>query len=273
MLDQVRNQVGTQVGNQVLNQVGKSVGNQVGNRVRTQVWNQVGTQVLNQVGKSVGTQVRNQVWDQVGNQVWKSVLGQHDSGWISFYDFFRLIGVECTSRLHGLSEVAKSSGWWWPFERACVLTERPNLLARDVDHRLHSETGPALRYPDGWSIYAWHGTRIPSEWIEHRDDVDVSLALTWENIEQRRCLAEILGWDRVLQQLQPTVIDRDIDPQIGELLRVDLPDSPKERFLRVKCGTGRQFVLPVPPEMRSARQANAWTYGIEPKEFQPEIRT
>jgi hypothetical protein len=114
---------------------------------------------------------------------------------------------------------------------------------------------------------------VPAEWIEAKETIDPRLALTWENIEQRRCLAEILGWKRVLEQLNPKTINVDGDPQIGTLLEVDLPGSGRERFLRVMCGTRREFVLPVPPEMRTAAQANAWTYGLDAKDLKLEVRT
>jgi hypothetical protein len=42
--------------------------------------------------------------------------------------------------------------------------------------------------------------------------------------------------------------------------------------LRVRCGTGREFVLAVPPTVLSAREANAWTYGLSPEEYQLEAR-
>lgn len=90
---------------------------------------------------------------------------------------------------------------------------------------------------------------------------------------QRRAAAEILGWARILEELQPTVIDRNADPEIGTLLRCDLPDSPGEQFLRVKCGTQREFVLPVPPDVRTAQEANAWTYGLKGDEYKLEART
>ena len=32
---------------------------------------------------------------------------------------------------------------------------------------------------------------------------------------------------------------------------------------RVRCGTGRDFCLPVPPECATALAANAWLYGVE----------
>ena len=36
-----------------------------------------------------------------------------------------------------LAQAAKASGWWWPMRGAVILTERPRLLERDDDGRLH----------------------------------------------------------------------------------------------------------------------------------------
>jgi hypothetical protein len=60
---------------------------------------------------------------------------------------------------------------------------------------------------------------------------------------------------------------------VGELIEVDIPDSGKERFLFVQCGTGREFALCVPPTMKTALEANAATYGLSAKDYQLEIRT
>jgi hypothetical protein len=78
-----------------------------------------------------------------------------------------------------------------------------------------------------------------------------------------------------LNELQAKVIDRDADPEIGELLEVEIPEIGTERFLKVLCGTGREFALPVPPDMKTALQANAWTFGVEDvRDFlKPEVRT
>jgi hypothetical protein len=98
-------------------------------------------------------------------------------------------------------------------------------------------------------------------------------ALHWANVEQRRAACEILGWQHILAELDAKVIDKDADAQIGTLLEVNLPDSGPERFLSVRCGTGRQFALPVPREVDTALAANAWTYGLDKLSFKPEIRT
>jgi hypothetical protein len=60
---------------------------------------------------------------------------------------------------------------------------------------------------------------------------------------------------------------------IGRLFECDLPDAPKSRFIEVLCGTGRSFVLAVPPETKTALEGNAWTYGLEAKEYKLDFRT
>jgi len=54
------------------------------------------------------------------------------------------------------------------------------------------------------------------------------------NIEQRRAGIEMLGWDRILAQLNAKVIDADADPQVGTLVEVDLPGLDGSGAIRVK---------------------------------------
>jgi hypothetical protein len=264
------------VGDSVRDSVGDSVWASVRDSVRDSVWDSVGASVGASVRDSVWDSVRDSVGDSVGDSVWDSVYGAHDSGWLSFYDFFgEAVGLNTKNgKLHGLMELAKSAGWALPHREMCFVSERHNILRRDDLGRLHCENGPACAYPDGWSIFAWHGTRIPAEWIMDRKSLTPEIALKWENMEQRRAACEILGWDSILSQLKAKVINEDDDPQIGILVEVTIPDIGKEKFLRVLCGTGRWFALPVPKEMKTALDAQSWTWGLDKKSFvKPEIRT
>lgn len=38
-------------------------------------------------------------------------------------------------------------------------------------------------------------------------------------------------------------------------------------------GKRKHYYLRVPPNMKTARQAVAWTYGLEEHEYNPEVRT
>lgn len=202
-------------------------------------------------------------------------FGSMDISWISFYKYFiEVVGLEL-EKITGLLELTQHTGWYNAYEDVVVFQHRPEYIKMDDTNRLHCENGPAIRYRDGYSVYSWHGTRIPSEWIENKKSLTPEIALTWSNIEQRRCAAEILGWDNVIQQLNSVVIDEDGDPEIGTLLEVDIPEIGREKFLRVKCGTGRMFCIPVPPDMKTAIEAQAWTWDLTVEDFGvgPEIRT
>lgn len=192
------------------------------------------------------------------------IFGNCDAHWLAYYQYFRdEVGIEDCHQLDGLIELANHCGWLSVYEDVVVFQDRPEYIKFDDQDRLHSEVGPAIRYRDGFSVYSWHGVTIPGEWIENKNyALTPKIALTWENIEQRRAACEILGWSRILRELNATVIDSDADPQIGVLVEVDIPDIGREKFLKVLCGTGREFAIPVPPDMQTALQANAWSYDV-----------
>ena len=154
---QVRAQVSAQVRAQVRAQVSAQVWTQVRAQVSAQVSAQVWDQVRDQVSAQVWTQVRAQVWDQVRAQV---IYGQHDAGWLSQFDFFKRLNLDCGNRLEGLSIVARNAGWWWPFTDAVILTERPTELHRNSDGKLHSLSEPAILYPDGFGVWMKDGVRV-----------------------------------------------------------------------------------------------------------------
>jgi hypothetical protein len=215
----------------------------------------------------VGVAVDGAVRDAVGGAWHKYNGGALWPGWCAWRLFFveevaLTLGPELAALASTWRDLSTGAGWWWPHRDFCIVAPRHETIYRDADGRLHSATGPALSYPDGWAIYSWHGTTVPREWIEHPELLTAATALNHHNVEQRRAAAEIVGWDRVLAALPHRVVDEDRDPLVGTLLSVDLPDAPGSQFLRVRCGTGRDFVLPcVNNEFRTALAANAASWG------------
>lgn len=176
-----------------------------------------------------------------------------------------------THMLPGFFELMQHTGWVMPYENICFISERHSQINLDARGRLHCETGPAIAYPDGFCVHAWHGTVFPEEWLQGK--LSAQDAISTDNVELRRVACELIGWDKVLNKLHAVTVNKDIDPEIGELLSVNISGVDDEKFLRVICGTGRTFILPVPPNMRTAREANAWTWGLAPHQYKPEVRT
>ena len=300
----VRNATDDAVGNAVGNAVDNAVDDAVGNAVH----NAVSNAVRNATDNAVGSAVHNAVRNAVGSAVHNAVRNAVDDAADACRDLAGALGLACSKRWYfnyqggtswsaydsyltamrdiiGLRLPAYEKYAAWercaiaaPFrvlhEEFCIVSDFPEVLKVDDENRPHCETGPSHRWRDGWALYHWHGVSIPAEWIEFKQNLTARTALTLPNIEQRRAACEIIGWDRILSELKARIIDEDDDPQVGTLVEVSLPDAGKERFLRVVCGTGRKFALPVPRTVKSAVEAQAWTWGLDTSEFKkPEIRT
>ena len=267
-----KDQLGGQLRGQLWDQLWDQLGDQLGGQLWDQLWGQLGGQL--------GGQLRGQLWDQLGDQIYQSLwmTGGSDGPWIALYEAGRNIGADYTkpidTHLNAYIRYATTCGVAFCYSKIAFVSDRPTKLVFDDNRLLHCENGPAIEFSDGWAIYAWRGIRVPEEWITSPDKLTPQTALTWENIEQRRAACEILGWETILTKLDAKTIDKDPEPEIGELVEVTIPEIGREKFLRVVCGTGRKFALPVPPEMTTALEANAWTYGVDETLYkQLEYRT
>ena len=282
--DQVRAQVWTQVGAQVWDQVWDQVRAQVGDQVATQVWDQVGTQVGAQVRAQVGDQVRAQVGAQVWDQVWRA-LDLSLCSWSAWADAHESIGVTGLAASKGLRTVAAQSPWWWPMRDIAILTDRPTVMARDNQGRLHNPTGPAIEYADGFGVHAWHGTRVPADLIT--PGWDLPTALRHDNAEVRRCAIERIagqdGWAKIITAAGwEQVGDAHPDPgNPGQTLALYHVPAARDgglypepvRLLHCvnatveRDGTRHEFGLTVPAGIGDPVEAAAWTFGLTQNEY------
>ncbi len=209
----------------------------------------------------------------ISSQLYNCGHGLHDANWLSFYDAFTGI-LDCVEDLRPLMNLAENCCWWWGFEDCVVLTEKPNYIMRDEEHRLHHESRMALEYPDGFGIYAWHGVRVPGWIITEPEKITKDIMLKEENQELRRIMMEIYGMDRYLADEDFEVIHKDKRGTLVEYtgFAQDEGEDPVARYVRViDPSTGRQYALRVPPTMETATEAVAWSFHIESaKDYDPK---
>lgn len=187
------------------------------------------------------------------------ICGQHDASWLSFYDYFdQETDVTGCEKIQGLVALAQEANWALTYEEYIFISDRPDICKLDDEKQLHSELGPAVRYRDGFGIYAWHGTKIPEEWFTDKMPTAAEI-LRIEDMEVRRCAGEMIGWIAILDELGSKEIDRHDNPQIGTLVEVDMPDSGLERYIRVRCDTGRDYAICVTEaNPQTAQEAQNW---------------
>jgi hypothetical protein len=206
-----------------------------------------------------------------------SSFGFHAAPWLGaleyLHDACRL--TRQTEALVGLWRVAKNASWILPHEHVCWLAQRHDLLQHDPAGRLHSAKGPALRYRDGWAAYAWKGVLVPSWLIERPEFISVRTISAAHDPQIRRCMIDILTPEKFISQGGAYRVSQD---ETGILWRqrwrweawaaVEVINGTPE-----KDGSRRHYYLQVPPTVRSAREAVAWTYGLPEQRYRPAVRT
>jgi hypothetical protein len=88
------------------------------------------------------------------------------------------------------------------------------------------------------------------------------------NIEVRRVIQERMG-ARFIAELGGAVLDEGLR---GILYEVDLRGDPERvaRYVQVRdASTQREYYLRVPPQIRTADEAVAWTFGLAAGEYRP----
>jgi hypothetical protein len=141
---------------------------------------------------------------------------------------------------------------------------------------LHCESGPALVYPDGWGIWAFNGVRVSQALIEHPELITCSAIDAEQNAEIRRVMIGRYGQTKYLIDSGAENIGGD---DYGVLYRKDIQGD--EPIVMVKVvnstaepdGSFKDYFLRVPPTIRTAREAVAWTFGKTADEYEPSIQT
>lgn len=199
-----------------------------------------------------------------------ATLGQHDAAWLSAFD------PDDTGSLAGVAAVARDAGWWWPYEKVAVVSERPSSLYRDEAGRLDRADGPALSYGDGFELHAWRGMPVPSTFLGELTALTPERIRGEENAELRRVMLEFYGYDRYLEESGAVPVHRD---GTGVLWRVELLGDEDVVMVEVvnstpePDGTSRTYWLRVPPTTRTAREGVAWTFGLAAEVYEPARQT
>lgn len=216
---------------------------------------------------SIRDSLPSRVRDQLACIFW----GSHEASWMSFYEFFERY-FDFISAVIGLIKIAEHAGWTWFYHGIAVVSERPRIIARDDQMRLHNPDGPALGYEDGFGVYMLSGIRIPPEIITNPESITFAAIAKEQNVEVRRLMVRHMGFDRFIRESNAEKVHED---RFGTLYRIAIEGDEPYMLLQVTNstpepdGSFEKYVLRVPPEMRTAHEAVAWTFERTPETYNP----
>jgi hypothetical protein len=161
-----------------------------------------------------------------------------------------------------------------------VCIPRPSLWL--AGGQLHREDGAAVEWPSGERRFFWRGVNVPGWMIEKPKMITATMIRRERNLARRRSMIELFDIEQFLRRADAWIFSED---QFGRLWRVPVSktqannDDPFFTLVEVingSCGpdgTQRRHFLEVPPWMNSPRQAVAWTYGLQPEQYELAVRT
>jgi len=156
----------------------------------------------------------------------------------------------------------------------CMISDRPEVLLVDEQNRPHCATGPFCQWRDGSSLYSFHGVRVAARIIEHPETITAKEALAEKNAEVRRVMIERMGMERFIAESGAELIH---SHERGFLYSIDLADDPEGTLKAVKVicpSTARTYFLRVPPSIKRADDAVAWSFGFDlAKDYRPIAET
>lgn len=177
--------------------------------------------------------------------------------------------------LRGLMLLAESAGWALPHKKICWISERHNIC-RLQNGMLHCEGGPAIQYPDGWSIWALSGVRV-EQWMAEtpHHELDPKKCLSVENAEQRRELIRRIGVERLLHLLPHKTLCGSGDGMY-ELLSIDFSEELRDvRVLKMRNPSiGIWHLERVADNCETVQESINWrASGDKSRPWNPEVLT
>lgn len=153
---------------------------------------------------------------------------------------------------------AYEAGLWlfWLTDAEVIALSRP--IVQLEGERVHSDHGPAVRWPEGEEEYfVLHDVRVPREIVETpASELDPQLILRERNAEVRREIVRKIGIERVCEGLNAKCLDSQGN---YELLLLDIQDGRLRPYLKMKNPSiGVYHIEGVAPECRTVAEALAW---------------
>jgi len=206
----------------------------------------------------------------------------------------------------GLLEVVAEAGGWWPTPLGVILADRPTVI-HETGLGFHNDTGPAIEYADGWSIWALNGGSVTRQTVmapqtltvatiqaatdprrraamvtrygasRYIADMAVSpdLVASEPSIEMAQRALAVMGEERFVRE-RGVVIDSDLD-LLGQPRRLWRAERPRDdAIVMVEVvnstpepdGSRRHYFLRVRPNHGTCKQAVAWTFGLTDTQYQ-----
>ena len=251
----------------------------------------LGDNLGDNLGHNLGDNLRDNLRDNLGHKLiyynssyWGNVS---DYGWVSFYDYIqRLNYFEYNyTDFNNYKLLLKSKIYdFIAFPSIVFVSSCPFEVHQESNKRLHNTTGAAVKFRDGYEVYAIHGRILPA-WIwKQRETITKEMFIDEKNAEIRAAMYSVLGEKKIMKILGAQEIDKQCiqhendEVEIIKLFKTKetFPEINNQPFAWVKftCpSTGTDYLIACEPHFTNAKEAAVSLSIFDKSEYSFNFRT
>ncbi len=178
--------------------------------------------------------------------------------------------------LDALVVLARDAYWVFLTEHEVFVAQPPETLRYDHAGQPHCVTAPALITRDGHNVYALNGVWVHALCVLEPECMTLKEIEMQPGEDTRARMIEAYGLERYLKETGAILWDKS---SFGELYWKSQHQQSPLLAVRVKNstpepdGTFKHYMLRVPPHVATAREAVAWTFGLQEAEYEPQVES
>jgi hypothetical protein len=278
------------LGDNLWDNLGDNLGDNLWDNLRVNLGDNLGANLRANLRANLGANLRANLRAKLTyypTSYWGSIS---DYGWVAFYDFIENVNhfteYDFTD-FDNYKLFLKSKVYdFIAFSSIIFISSCPFEVHQESNKRLHNIEGPAIRFKDGYDVYAIHGRILPS-WIwEKRNIITKEMFIGEKNSEIRAAMYSILGEKRVMEILGAKEIHKGLiehrngDIEIVKLFKtkelVQITDNLSNYLAWVKftCpSTGTDYLIACEPNYDDAIEAASSLSIFKKEEYSFNFRT
>jgi hypothetical protein len=273
---QLINQLRSQLSSELHSQLRSQLYGQLHSQLRSQLNNQLINELRSQLDNQLDSQLHSQLDIQLDNQL-RSQLSNINSNWLlvfwwlvwaGWYDYAKYIGVKFDNKIFKIfMDFVTNVSFIIPYYGIAFVSENPQIEWKEG--KLHSETGMAVKYADGWGMYSLYGVIFKEKLYKKVTSkrATCKTILNIKNMEQRMAALKLHGVEKIIEQA--TLLDK--SKRGNELYLLKNVFSQDAYFLKYTCpSTGRVYFSGIDPEVGEKKDADlsmSWKLNLTKEEY------
>jgi len=292
--------------------LGANLWDNLEDNLRANLWDNLGANLGDNLGANLGANLRDNLGDNLRANLMDNLranlranlmdnlrdnLGFHlpvaswcsisDYGWTSIYDFierlhyfdFDFTDFDNYKKLlqSGIYEMI-------PFKNIVFVSTCPIEVYQDENKRLHNIHGPAVRFKDGYEVFAIRGRILPA-WIwKQKETITKEKFISESNAEIRAGMYSVLGEKRIMEILGAVEVDKQLvqhqngDIEILKLFKTtetffEIGNTPLAWVKFICPSTGTDYLIACEPHHVNAKEAAASLSIFDKSEYSFNYRT